>query len=358
MLLQQRAEQLYEQLDRELLNFTPGSRFYSARQLVLRYGVSSRVVNAALKQLEKRGAIETRAQSGIFVLQSGARRRITLFQPDWPSESQKRIANSLRSELAAFGLCYDFTIVLYDYQQDIPSLLENSTADLNIVHWSGSRLSREELRRVAALDPPTVMLWYDLACASIHSVSAGGEYGGMLAAACLLKKGHRKLAVLPSEPHNQDVRKRVGGFVDTARLFGAEATVIDCDIHPGDFSMTRAHDALAAHLQKSGCDFTALFVVSDESTQGAFAALTEAGLSIPGDVSVIGYGNALNSTYFTPPLTTIDGHNEECARRLVAAIHELLSGTRKDFLIDIRVKPILIERSSVRDLTPDKKKKN
>ena len=57
MLLQQRAEQLYEQLDRELLNFTPGSRFYSARQLVLRYGVSSRVVNAALKQLEKRGAI-------------------------------------------------------------------------------------------------------------------------------------------------------------------------------------------------------------------------------------------------------------------------------------------------------------
>ena len=335
MLLQQRAEQLYEQLDRELLNFTPGSRFYSARQLVLRYGVSSRVVNAALKQLEKRGAIETRAQSGIFVLQSGARRRITLFQPDWPSESQKRIANSLRSELAVFGLCYDFTIVLYDYQQDIPSL-----------------------RRVAALETPTVMLWYDLACASIHSVSAGGEYGGMLAAACLLKKGHRKLAVLPSEPHNQDVRKRVGGFVDTARLFGAEATVIDCDIHPGDFSMTRAHDALAAHLQKSGCDFTALFVVSDESTQGAFAALTEAGLSIPGDVSVIGYGNALNSTYFTPPLTTIDGHNEECARRLVAAIHELLSGTRKDFLIDIRVKPILIERSSVRDLTPDKKKKN
>lgn len=53
MILQERTDAVYGELRRELLRFTPGSRFYSVRQLMLRYGVSRRVIDAAVEQLER-----------------------------------------------------------------------------------------------------------------------------------------------------------------------------------------------------------------------------------------------------------------------------------------------------------------
>ena len=88
------------------------------------------------------------------------------------------------------------------------------------------------------------MMWYDLFGVSVHSVCANSEYGGMLAAAGFIRKGHRKLAVIASEPRNHDIVDRIAGFVNTARLFGAEAVEIPCEIHSGDYSTGCAHDAI------------------------------------------------------------------------------------------------------------------
>ena len=57
------------------------------------------------------------------------------------------------------------------------------------------------------------MMWYDLFGVSVHSVCANSEYGGMLAAAGFIRKGHRKLAVIASEPRNHDIVDRIAGFV-------------------------------------------------------------------------------------------------------------------------------------------------
>ena len=60
--------------------------------------------------------------------------------------------------------------------------------------------------------------------------------------------------------------------------------------------------------------FTAIFCFNDIAAIGAIRALKDAGLSVPGDVSVVGSDDILSAAYATPSLTTV--------RQPVAAIIE------------------------------------
>ncbi len=51
--------------------------------------------------------------------------------------------------------------------------------------------------------------------------------------------------------------------------------------------------------------FTAIIAANDSMAFGAYRALHEAGLSVPNDVSVVGFDDIEEATYFTPPLTTV-----------------------------------------------------
>ncbi len=350
MILSDKKSEFKEQLHGELLRFRPGSRFYSVRQLMLRYGVSRRAVDSVLSELEALGAIETRPQSGIYVRRNKLVKQIALLVPDWPSEGNRQFARHLKEEISQSGAEFQFVLVSYDFHDDLAEKIASVPAEVHVVIPTKPALSREEICALARIPSEIVILWSDLSAVSMHSLRADSEFGGMLAAAHFIRRGHRKLALLPSEPRNKDVEHRIAGFLGSARLFGAEAKVIPCDVQPGDYSMSKAHDALETFLKEHGCPFTALFVMSDQSTQGAIAALREAGIRVPEEVSIIGYGNDRTADYFTPQLTSIDGRHPECARELVQAITGLLQGKSEKRLIDITITPTLVERESVRDL--------
>lgn len=345
MQLKEQSSELCDRLNDELVSFSPGSRFYSVRQLMLRYRVSRRVIDAALAQLEQKGAIETRPQSGIYVKQNRLRKHVALLMPDWPSEGNKRIQQFLKEEFQKRADRYVFSTILYEYQENLVRKITQIPADVHIVVRPGDPLERRELAEYAALPSEVIFLWSDLADVSLHSLHADSEYGGMLAAAYFIRNGHQNLAVLPSEPRNGDVIGRIAGYTGVARLFGARVTEIPCVVHPGDYSIRCAHDAICDYLAQHGCNFTALFMMSDESTQGALAAFAENGIRIPEDVSIIGYGNDRNAEFFTPHLTTISGRQQECAAQLAAAIDHLLENPGE--IINISVRPSLIERDSV-----------
>jgi len=52
-------------------------------------------------------------------------------------------------------------------------------------------------------------------------------------------------------------------------------------------------------------------------------AIRQAGLSIPGDISVVGYDDIVSSAYLVPPLTTIKFPKEEMGRRAAEIILQL-----------------------------------
>jgi DNA-binding LacI/PurR family transcriptional regulator len=76
---------------------------------------------------------------------------------------------------------------------------------------------------------------------------------------------------------------------------------------------------------------------------GMLAALAEAGLDVPGDVSVAGFDDVPEAAYFTPALTTVHQDFDALASRCVAVLEQILGGERAR---SARIRPELIERAS------------
>jgi LacI family transcriptional regulator len=132
--------------------------------------------------------------------------------------------------------------------------------------------------------------------------SADHIQGGVLAARALLERQHRKIAVIAGPSTLPDNVDRINGFmaeleragVDTGSMWVAES----------DFSPEGGWNS-AEELVKSGHKFTALFCANDEMAVGALSYFHEIGMSVPRDVSVLGYDDTPSTEFSAPRLTSV-----------------------------------------------------
>jgi DNA-binding LacI/PurR family transcriptional regulator len=94
---------------------------------------------------------------------------------------------------------------------------------------------------------------------------------------------------------------------------------------------------------RDGEPVSAVFLANDQMALGLLAALHEEGLSVPGDVSVVGFDDLPESAYFTPPLTTVRQDFAELGRRGVQLVLARLAGQH---LHPESVAPELVVRAS------------
>ena len=79
-------------------------------------------------------------------------------------------------------------------------------------------------------------------------------------------------------------------------------------------------------LIASGAQFDAIFAGSDLIAIGAMRALAEAGLSVPGDVAVVGFDDIPSASLTSPPLTTIQQDTRGAGERLVETLLAQIEG--------------------------------
>ena len=88
---------------------------------------------------------------------------------------------------------------------------------------------------------------------------------------------------------------------------------------------------------------TAIFAGNDHMAIGVVRAVVDSGLTVPGDVSVVGFDDVPEAAYLNPPLTTVHQDFAEIGRRCV----HLLLGRLTDRVVDVGgLKPSLVLRSS------------
>lgn len=136
----------------------------------------------------------------------------------------------------------------------------------------------------------------------VPSVGSANWAGGLMATRHLIELGHRKIAAITGPEDMMCSLARVDGYRSAMNAAGLP---IDPDwIRFGDFHPTgggaRAKEILALADRP-----TAIFAGSDLQALGAIAAAHEAGLSVPEDLSVVGYDDIALSRWMTPQLTTI-----------------------------------------------------
>lgn len=126
--------------------------------------------------------------------------------------------------------------------------------------------------------------------------------GGRLAARALLEHRHRRIAVIGGRADAPDNRERLAGFMDELRGNGIDTGEVW--IADGDFS-SEGGRARARELLDSDHKFTALFCANDEMAVGALSCFHEAGVSVPGDVSVLAYDDTHSAEFTAPRLTSV-----------------------------------------------------
>ncbi|WP_296633210.1 LacI family DNA-binding transcriptional regulator [Rhodoluna sp.] len=102
----------------------------------------------------------------------------------------------------------------------------------------------------------------------------------------------------------------------------------------------------AMELIKSGEKFTAIYGANDSMIAGAWSALREKNLNVPGDVSLVGYDNAPIASEFLLKLTTVDEQGIPVGREAASLLLERISSSGKYQPKNILIKPTLIARGS------------
>ena len=158
------------------------------------------------------------------------------------------------------------------------------------------------------------------------------EVGAGLATRHLLELGHRTVHHVTGPADSLEAAGRLVGW--RRELLAAGAPVPE--VLPGNWWPSSGHEAgraLAARARAARGTaeaVTAVFVANDQMALGLLNALHEEGLSVPEDVSVVGFDDVPECAFFTPPLTTVRQDFAELGRRGVQLVLARLRGERHD----------------------------
>jgi LacI family transcriptional regulator len=117
--------------------------------------------------------------------------------------------------------------------------------------------------------------------------------------------GHRRIAFIKGQEFSSDTAIRWANIEKVARELGLAISPSLVTQLQGDSPTPEPGYQATRKLLSSGKPFTALFAFNDMSAMGAMRALREAGLRVPGDVSVVGFDDIQSAAYQNPALTTV-----------------------------------------------------
>jgi LacI family transcriptional regulator len=175
------------------------------------------------------------------------------------------------------------------------------------------------------------------------------------ALAHLYSLGHRRIAFMRGPRAIPDSEFRWDGIQQVAREMDLKidpSLVIRID--SAGWSMKDGYHPMAPEigyrpmqvLLEKTRDFTAIFCFNDIAAIGAIRALKDAGLAVPGDVSVVGFDDIQSAAYSTPSLTTVRQPLMEMGKRGAQVLLERIANRDKEFPSEIVMAPDLVIRES------------
>ena len=171
----------------------------------------------------------------------------------------------------------------------------------------------------------------------------------------LYELGHRRIAFMRGPRAIPDSEFRWEAIQQVAEEMGIKIDPnLVIRIDSDGWSMKTGYHPMAPEigfkpmqtLLKKTQEFTAIFCFNDISAIGAIRALKDAGLSVPGDVSVVGFDDIQSAAYATPSLTTVRQPLTEMGRRGAQVLLERIADREKAFPAEIVMMPELVVRES------------
>lgn len=156
-----------------------------------------------------------------------------------------------------------------------------------------------------------------------NCVEPDDRVGGQLATRHLINLGHRRIGYINGLANWKEAQNRQAGYQD--ELHGYGLAVDPNLIKQGDWSVDSGFQA-TAELMTLAEPPTAIFAANDLLAMGAIYAVQAKGLSVPGDVAVVGYDDRDFAGWIRPALTTVRLPSYEMGQTAAQLLLKQLSG--------------------------------
>lgn len=274
---------------------------------------------------------------------------VGVLAPDLSEGYFTRVMSGVVAELTAahyfyFTACHDWKKELIE---QYPRMLVQRAVDGFLL----LNTPAEELN----LSVPVVAISGHSTAPNVTNIVLDHEAAVRQALAHLRSLGHQKIAfmrgprAIPDSEFRWESIQKVAKTMDL-KIDPAHVIRIDSEgwsLKAGHHNMAPeiGYRPMKALLEKSR-DFTAVFCFNDIAAIGAIRALTDSGLNVPKDVSVVGFDDILSAAFTTPSLTTVRQPLTEMGRRGAQVLLERIAHRDREFAVEITMAPELIVRES------------
>ncbi|MDD3927512.1 MAG: GntR family transcriptional regulator [bacterium] len=355
-------EPIYRHLQESIIakvrkgDFKPDDALSSENELAEEYGISRGSVRTALKELQDKGVIYSVAGKGSFVSrqisdQSVSKQdRIAFIVPSLDG-SDLQIYRGIEDTLNTEG----FILSIFNSQRSIEQENKNLKLLLEgkekgaIIFPNWGRTNAEALFELKMAGYPFVLIDRYFRELETDYVVTDNKKGGFLATEHLIKLGHKRIGI----------------------VLGLNCTAIE-DRFEGYREALAQHDivhdpALVRRFQRDDAEEnepsaetgyneavdllndkpTAIFATNDFLARGTIKAIQDAGMNIPGDISVIGFDNQGFAERLNPALTTVAQPFYELGQRATRMLLvKISSDNSKEGCIKKVLSPELVFRRS------------
>ena len=254
-------------------------------------------------------------------------------------------------ESAAYEHGYDVVLSNTNYDPERTShyvrrLIERKVAGVALMTSElDSALIDELARREVAV------VFLDIGTPGQHMSNLRVDYEAGIEEAIghLVALGHRRVALISGPPHLRSAARRLEAF---RRSMTEHLPGVPVRIYGGDFKLEGGRRA-AREMLAEGELPTAVISANDMMALGAIAELHKAGVSIPRDVSVVGFDDIEFASLSEPPLTTIYLPRPELGRLAVEALlHTIGHPEQRGIELEIPTR-LVVRGSTARARTAD-----
>ncbi|MGB4570499.1 MAG: LacI family DNA-binding transcriptional regulator [Tepidanaerobacteraceae bacterium] len=268
---------------------------------------NSNVVSEKTRQRVKRAIEELNYTPNVIASALTKKSTLTLglLIPDISNPFSSELSRGVEDASNDFG--FNTVICNTDYcpekETTYISLLRQKSVDGFII--STADYNDENVIELLKDDVPLVLLGRDIEETEGYPIDIVGSdniKGGYIATKHLIDLGHKKIACLLGPPRIKVNLEREIGYLRAMEV--ANLKVYTNLVGYGDFKLEFGYKKTLEFF-KGPLKPTAIFAANDLTALGAIRAIKELGLSVPEDVSVVGYDNTILAEMTDPPLTTV-----------------------------------------------------
>jgi DNA-binding LacI/PurR family transcriptional regulator len=212
-----------------------------------------------------------------------------------------------------------------------------------IILMSQSEVDNAFIYHVLHQKIPMVVINREINDRSLINILSNDREGSCHAVKYLIEKGHKDIAIIEGIKGFKSSLERREGYLEA--LIDQEIPIRTEYIVNGNYDMESGYKAMEKLLSLKNPP-TAVFCSNDDMAVGALNAVFAKGLTVPGDISVIGFDDIQSAQYTNPSLTTVKKPIEKISRlgaeKILAAVENQEINGEKTF-----VETELIVRKSV-----------